>query len=143
MNWMFKKMCPTAALSLVAFTSLLNAADDAQIRNLNNRVTALEQKKGGSGGMINPPARPVVTDGVDIFITGEILVWRAREDNLDYAVQLDQVPTLNGVNSGSGVHFKGKWRPGVRVGIGYNMPHDGWDLNLIWTNFLTKDKKHG
>ncbi len=142
MNWMFKMMGPVA-LSLVAFTGFLHAAEDAHLRNLDNRVTALEEKKGGSGGMINPPARPVVTDGVDIFFTGEILVWRARQDNMDYAVQLDQVPTLNGINSGNGVHFRGKWRPGIRLGIGYNMPHDGWDLNLTWTNFLSKDKKHG
>ena len=92
--------------------------------------------------MINPPARPIVKDGVDIFITGEVLIWRAREDNLDYAVQMNNTPALNGVNSGNGVHFRGKWEPGFRVGIGYNMPHDGWDLTLMWTNFQSKDKKH-
>ena len=36
MDWIFKKMGPAAALSLVAFTSFLNAADDAQVRNLEN-----------------------------------------------------------------------------------------------------------
>ncbi len=141
MDWIFKKMGPAAALSLVAFTSILNAADDAQMRNLDNRVTALEQRKTGTGGMINPPARPVV-QGVDLFVTGEVLVWRAREDNLDYAVSMDQTPTINGQESGNGVHFRGKWRAGSRVGIGYNLPHDGWDLNAIWTHFQSKDKKH-
>lgn len=140
MDWIFKKMGPAAALSLVAFTSIVNAADDSQMRNLENRVNALEQKKGGNGGMINPPARPVVKDGVDLFVTGEVLIWKATADDLDYAVQLDQVPTFSNAKSGEGVHFKGKWNVGFRVGIGYNMPHDGWDLNLAWTRFNSHSK---
>jgi hypothetical protein len=142
MDWIFKKMGPAAALSLVAFTSILNAADDAQMRNLENRVTALEQRKTGNGGMINPPARPIVQNGVDIFVFGEVLVWRAREDNLTYAVSMDQTPVINHQESGHGVHFRGKWEPGFRIGIGYNMPHDGWDLTATWTSFKSKDKKH-
>ena len=129
-----KKMGLAAAVSLVAFTGILNAADDAQMRNLENRVNALEQRKGASG-MINPPARPVVKEGVDMFVTGELLVWKATQDDMAYAVQLDQNPTINGFNSGKVKNWRGKWAAGFRVGLGYNMAHDGWDIDAYWTHF--------
>ncbi len=135
------RMITPAALSLIAFTGMLNANTKAHMRNLDDRISALEQKAELSGDEINPSARPVV-ENVDIFVLGEVLVWKAREDNLTYAVNMDQVPTINGVESGDGVHFRGKWEPGFRVGIGYNSRHDGWDLTLLWTHFQSKDKKH-
>jgi len=136
MNWNFKKMGPAAAASLVAFTAVLNAADDSQMRNLENRVSALEQKK-GAGGMINPPARPVVKNGADVFFTAELLVLKAREDDLAYAISMDAAPVANGPNSGSAVHWTGKWAAGVRLGLGYNMGHDGWDAGFYWTHYNT------
>ncbi|MBI2742738.1 MAG: hypothetical protein HYX48_02335 [Chlamydiales bacterium] len=140
MDWIFKKMGPAAALSLTAFTSIANAATDSQMRNLENRVNALEQKKGGNGGMINPPARPVVKDGIDLFVMGEVLIWKAREDNLNFATQLDAVPAANGATSGSAVNFKSKWNVGFRVGVGYNMAHDGWDVALNWARSNSHNK---
>jgi hypothetical protein len=139
MESILKKMGPAAALSLVAFTGVLNAADDAQMRNMENRISALEQKK-GANGMINPPARPVVKDGVDLFITGEVLVWKAHQDDMAYAVELDATPVNNGFNEGRAKHWSGKWAAGFRLGLGYNMPHDGWDLNLMWTRFYTSHR---
>lgn len=136
MESILKKMGPAAALSLVAFTGVLNAADDAQMRNLENRVSALEQRK-GSNGMVNPPARPVIKEGVDIFVFGEVLAWKASQDDMTYAVELNQTaaPTSNQVTDGNGRHWKGKWGAGFRVGLGYNMTHDGWDTVLTWTHF--------
>ncbi|MFI5335032.1 MAG: Lpg1974 family pore-forming outer membrane protein, partial [Chlamydiales bacterium] len=139
MESILKKMGPAAALSLVAFTGVLNAAEDAQMRNLENRISALEQKKGASG-MVNPPARPVVKDGVDIFFAGEVLVWRATQDDMAYAVELDQAQAVNGFNSGETQHWRGKWAAGFRLALGYNMKHDGWDLDLVWARFNSKGK---
>ncbi len=95
MQWNLKKMLPLAATSLVAFTSIVNAegnnngngnynsqngngngnGNNAQMRNLENRVNALEQRR-GSSGMINPPGRPQVRDGADIFIFAD---WASLE----------------------------------------------------------------
>ncbi len=139
MESIFKKMGPAAALSLVAFTGVLNAADDAQVRNLENRVSALEQKK-GANGMINPPARPVVKDGVDIFISGEVLAWFATQDDMAYAVELSATPAENNFNEGNVRHWKGKWNAGFRLGLGYNMAHDGWDTDLYWTHYSSRGR---
>ncbi len=132
MMWNRKKLWPAAAAALVVLTSFLNAADDTQMRNLENRVSALEQRK-GSSGMINPPARPVVKDGVDLFLQGDVILWQASESGLGYAVTNNNSTTY--VNGGSirNPHFQWDW--GFKVGAGYNIPHDGWDLFLDWTRF--------
>lgn len=131
MDCKLKKVWPALALSLVAFTSLANAVDDMQMRNIENRVSALEQRR-GANGMINPPARPVVKDGVDLWLQAEALYMHATEDGLDFAIENDATSTFQ---HGHIKNAKYDWSWGFRVGAGYNMPHDGWDLFLNWTWF--------
>jgi hypothetical protein len=130
-----KKMWPTAAASLVAFTSLLNA-DDAQMQSLETRVTALEQRK-GANGVINPAANPRTNDGVGLFFTGEALYWKAHENGLEYAIEAEDGSTGFPVE-GEFRHPKTRYDWGFRLGVGYTLPHDGWDLNLTWTRFRSK-----
>jgi hypothetical protein len=106
---------------------------DAQVRNLENRVSALEQRKGASG-MINPSGRPEVKDGADVFVTADLLVWQAHENGLGYVVKANG-PNLTKSHTRE-PHFN--WDPGFRVGFGINTPHDGWDLYANWTYFHTK-----
>jgi hypothetical protein len=140
MHWNRKNFWSAAAASLVAVTSMLNAADDTQMRNLENRVSALEQRK-GSNGMINPPARPVVKDGVDLFLQGDVLLWQASESGLEYAIKNNNGTEY--VNNGRILkpHFEWDW--GFKLAAGYNMPHDGWDLFLQWTRFYTDNDSNG
>ena len=129
-----------AATSFVAFANCAYANNDsATVRNLENRVTALEQRK-GAGGMINPQGRPQVRDGADLFVFADLLYWNAHENGLDIAVE----------NDGSGANLSdsmvksihGKWNVGFRAGVGYNLPHDGWDLRLTWLRFTDNGRKN-
>lgn len=139
MQWNLKKMWPALATSAVAFTSLVDAStnDNAQMRNLENRVTALEQRK-GAGGVINPPARPQVRGGADLFVYGDLLVWNAHQNGMPVGVRSNSSTSLAKSDIES-VH--GKWKPGFRAGIGYNTPHDGWDLSLTWLRYYTTGTK--
>ena len=136
MQWNTNRMWQTAAASLVAMTGCLNADyDNAQMRNLENRVNALEQKK-GANGMINPNGRPEVRDGADLFITADVLLWQAHEGGLGYYIkshekQFNADAPLHHTNI-KNPHFHHDW--GFRIGAGYNMPHDGWDLYAAWTH---------
>lgn len=131
-----KKMWPAlAALSTLA--SVTCSADDMQMRNLENRVSALEQRR-GSNGMINPPARPVVRDGVDLWVQAEALFMHATEDGLAYAIKTTStLPVVDGHVK----NVKYDWSWGFRAGIGYNLPHDGWDTLLNWTWFQAHESK--
>lgn len=127
------------ATSFVAMTPFSHAGNDnAQMRNLENRVTALEQRKGASG-MINPQGRPQIRDGADLFVYGDLLVWNAHENGLQLAVKNTGVATNIADSEVKNIH--GKWNPGFRVGIGYNTPHDGWDLRLTWLRFTDNGHK--
>jgi len=132
MSKTLKKMWPGLAISLLAFTSSVSGADDMQMRNLENRVSALEQRR-GSNGMINPPAHPVVKDGVDLWAQVEALYMKPTEDGLYYA----QKSNSGGLAYGQTQNAHYSWDWGSRVGIGFNGPHDGWDIIGTWTWFQT------
>jgi hypothetical protein len=149
-----KKFHSIALCSLLAITSAaLYAADEskpkedqaltyenAQLKNLENRVTALEEKK-SRREIINPTGRPHIKDGVDWFLTADFLYWKATETGLPYAMHSENTTTF--MNDGAGGptpknrvdNPSFKWRPGARAGVGYNMAHDEWDLYFCWTWF--------
>lgn len=135
MNHNFSKHFLAATASLVAFTSLSFAdTDNAQMRNLENRVSALEQKR-GSTGMINPPARPQIKNGADLFLTGDLLYWQAHEDGLPVYIMNEGINT--DLSDAEAKEFDWDWNFGCRVGLGYNTCHDGWDLSATWLHFNT------
>ncbi|MBS0648245.1 MAG: hypothetical protein JSS10_03360 [Verrucomicrobia bacterium] len=85
-----------------------------------------------------------VQGGANLFMTADFLYWTAREKGLAYAIKdgFRGVSTVPGFLSESspGHHAKVKeightWNPGWRVGLGYNTPHDKWDLYLNWTHY--------
>lgn len=140
MKWNVKTAMPFAATSLIALTNSIYAnGEGAQIRNLENRVTALEQRKGASG-MINPQGRPQVRNGADLFVTGDLIYWNAHENGLQVAVESESSTNLDDAEVKT-VH--GKWNFGFRVGVGYNTPHDGWDIRLTWLRFTDNGRKSG
>lgn len=135
MDWNLKKMWPAAAASLVAFTSILNAADDAQVRNLENRVCTLEKTR-DCGCMVNPPGRPEVKCGYNVFVEADLLWWSAYQTGLEYVVETKTDPGFPvSINNGDAHSQSNTYDWGFRFGVGYNMPHDGWDLYGNWTFF--------
>ena len=136
---MIQKITCAIAASLIAFTSYVSADTDAEIMALKQRVKVLEQKKEGSN-RVTPPARPDVKDGADLFLTADALFWRAEEDGLEFAERTFQ-GTGSNFTDGKVLNPDFDWKWGFRVGIGYNTPHDGWDLYLNWVRFTTHSHK--
>ena len=136
MRGKLKKMAPAAIASLVAMTSYLNAADSnsAQMRNLENRVHALENKK-NANGMINPPARPLVNNGCGFgfSVEADVLLWQAHENNLGFVIESKPAASLltGGESTVKRPNFEWNW--GFRAGIDFDLPHDNWDIDLTWT----------
>ena len=127
----------------IASTGMLAepAATSEQNSNTQNEVqnqTVPQDQNRSNIKTFNSALRPVVNDGLNIYIEGEALIWQAEEDNLTYI--------YTGNNSGGQtnrdlqtVDFNWDW--GFRVGMGYNAPRDGWDINLYWTHI--QNKAHG
>ncbi len=134
-----KYLLPTTA-SLVAFTSISFAdVENAQMRNLENRVSSLEQRRGATG-VINPPAYPQIKNGADLFVTGDLLYWQAHEDGLPLFVKNDNFNTNLNHSTAEGLRWD--WNFGWRFALGYNTGHDGWDISATWLHFNTEANKH-
>ena len=108
----------------------------------SNAFVAAHQQNGQNGQddgykmptrEITPEALPKVTHGVDPFITGEFIYWKAYEDGLDYATT-GIAPATTSVSSRGNVKNPGsEWEPGFKLGLGLKFRHDGWDLYANWT----------
>ncbi len=142
MKFFLKYAQSTFAISCAALTSTLLAdTDSAQMRHLENRVTALEQRKGASG-VINPAGRPQVREGSDLFITGDVLLWQAHEDGLPLFIENKSNGAAINLAQSQVKNFDWSWDWGFRVGAGYNMMHDGWDIYLNWLRVYGRAHEH-
>lgn len=132
----------SSLLALACGNHLQADTTEAQMRSLDSRVSALEQKK-NAGAMVNPSGRPQVRDGANLFFLADLLVWQAHENGLEYAVKTDaSEPVASALNHSSTQNMHFDWNCGFRVGLGWNTPHDGWDLLVNWTWFQTKGSRN-
>lgn len=78
---------------------------------------------------ITPNAGPRIAKDWNVFLTADFIYWTVRQDGMFYAI------------SGSGVDATGgsvqdldwSWDPGFKAGLGFNLPHDGWDIFAEYT----------
>lgn len=71
-----------------------------------------------------------------VYVTGEFLYWEAKQDELEYAAAVD----LNLSQTLAQIQFKifeldFKYKPAFRIGLGGDLPWNGWDIYLNWTHF--------
>lgn len=77
------------------------------------------------------------------FFTADYLYWKIDEDKLGYAVHASNLPTddtLPQIEKLKEQEFK--WTSGFRVGAGYNIPYDSWNLFLNWTHLHIQTTSH-
>jgi hypothetical protein len=109
--------------------------------SFNERLTAAEQQL-KTCPFYNPSARAQVAKGYNLFLTGDFLYWKATENGLTYAVSSN-----NPDGTLSTTHLKlfephFRYDYGFKVGAGFNIGHDAWDLYANWTHFYTGAHAH-
>ena len=91
---------------------------------------------------ITPSAGPRVADGIDFFITGSYIYWKTSTGNQDLLISGTEETLTSGipattVSSGVSRHTDSTlsydWYSGFKVGAGFNLPHDAWDLAAEYT----------
>jgi len=127
----------TFFLSLSVLSFAFGAQDSAQIRNLENRVSALEQRKGGAG-VIRPSAGANLDDDVGISLDAELLIWKAHQTGMNFAQGV-----VGNFDSSGSPYLKPNFcfDPGVRLDFGVRPSHDDWQMDAVWTFFYNKAKK--
>lgn len=97
----------------------------------------------------NAPVSPV-TCGGDLVFTIAGFYWKAEQDGLEYAIDTsvvgsDGVTANRGLNNLIQSRYETpdfSWDFGLRIGLGYNTPCDGWDIGAIWTYFQNGASSH-
>ncbi len=149
----FKKLWPYAAMSMVAVTTLLSADRQGKYEKKQMHCDRIGPCGPEMGMGVNPSARPFTDDACccdagEFSITVAGFYWQATEDGLEYAVNDSVItPTLGAAGAPTNTaaianiidaSFRSpefKWKPGFKIGAGYNTTHDGWDLELTYTHF--------
>lgn len=90
---------------------------------------------------VTPNAGPRVNNGADLFITADFTWWTAHEDGLVFTMIEEDAVIGQQVPETTVPVPDFKWKPGFKVGAGYNFCHDGWDVYLEYTWFRSSDNK--
>lgn len=131
---------PAIALSLVAFTTGLSAA-------ANKKEACPAKGLEGPSQVINPSVRPFTSDGCccdgnEFSFTVAALIWEARQEGLEFGILSKNSNPASGLSVYPGnlieAEFKNpdyKWKGGLKIGLGYDCQHDGWDVEALWTTY--------
>ncbi|NGX51219.1 MAG: hypothetical protein K1060chlam2_01081, partial [Chlamydiae bacterium] len=136
-----KQILPIAGLmSIFLFTSAF--ADNGQ------QKSTMQQSKSGQGTYqrgtyreITPEAGPRVTRGAEVFITADFIWWKTVQEGSSYATSGFQnfARTNRDAPRGKVAEVGEDWSPGFKIGLGYHLPHDGWDLYAEYTWLHAED----
>jgi len=136
-------LCISAASSSIAYESL-----DERLETLEKEMREISaQTPQERLGIDFASARPEV-EGQKAFISFDILYWHPKVGGTDYAYSAQiQSRTVTVPGAGSTVvllparkgevkHNDLDWEWGFKVGLGCNVPHDGWDIygQYTWYN---------
>lgn len=133
MNMKIRKLLPILAIACGFFTPL-----SADVTQNSDQMIHRSSSDEMHFREITPNAGPRVTNGIDVFITGDFIYWTARQDGLGYArsgvSDFDTALTFGNASPGGTITPNFKFSPGFKAGIGLNLGHDGWDtyLNYTW-----------
>ena len=116
-----------AIASLVASSTAFAGMDmDSRVTQLENQMQQVRTETAmGTYGAQTATARPEV-DGRGWFLTLDVLYWHAKVGGTEFAYS-DNDPSANLPIRGRTKDIDFEWDWGVRVGLGYNFAHDGWD----------------
>ncbi|MBY0529798.1 MAG: hypothetical protein K2P51_06365 [Rhabdochlamydiaceae bacterium] len=104
---------------------------------LSSLCTAAEPESQYIG--YNPPSRPLAKEGYNLWVRSDALYWRATLDNLIYAyTNHNPSDTINRTVKS----IQPSWDWGFRLGAGYAIPRDNWDLAFYWTHQSGSAKSH-
>lgn len=124
------------ATSVCLMSSTVFAASSADAANSQSKQVVNPSEQWGG----QAPYR--ISERNGFFLEAEALVWQMRT-SISYT-SVVKPATVNGL-SGKQLSFKNAspdWDWGFRLGLGYVMPHDDWELSLDWTRVEMSGSGH-
>jgi len=128
MAYSLKKMWTAMAVTLLASTSFVGAHYDNNMYDGNCCPPSCCDNNNCCG---------------DFWVEADALWFKADEDGLNYGSRITTtaIPgsTTHDIRTRS---VDPKWEAGFRIGVGYNLPCDCWDIAVYWTRFHHKNSRH-
>ncbi|MBS0626575.1 MAG: hypothetical protein JSS32_11045 [Verrucomicrobia bacterium] len=74
----------------------------------------------------------------DFYVHADGLAFQAKQEGMEYGIINGSGSTSNGISNGtvlgfSNDHHDWDYNPGVRIGIGFYLDHDAWNVDFAWT----------
>ena len=74
----------------------------------------------------------------DFYVHVDGLAFQAKQDGMEFAIENGNGASTTGIANGqvlgfSSNHHDWSFNPGVRVGIGFYLEHDAWNVDFAWT----------
>lgn len=128
-------------LSLFLATSTVLADRSDLLQTFDERLTTLEAQV-QQAPTYSSSGRAETVHGLNLFLIAEYLYLQPQETGLAFGIQSND-PTFSSAQE----HLKYKnlnfdYDSGYRGVIGYNIPHDAWDLYLYWMHYNTSVHGH-
>lgn len=124
-------------------SSFIFCEEEGRIRNLENRITCLENTQMNYCCMINPPARPFNPDCWGFYINIDPLIWQARVNGTGVAIETKgDIDFFNSIAQSRVKNLNYDWDWGFRLGVGLNLNHDAWDVLVQWTRWSTEARRN-
>lgn len=92
--------------------------------------------------VITTPTNPVVRCQANFFFSTEYLLMTATEGGLSYARDNFPLQSFSDQQNRECYEVNFDWNSGFRLGIGYNMGHDRWDTQVLWTWMRNQGNGH-
>lgn len=146
-NYLLLSFLPLAAAAASESSIITNRPNEYSAPNTQQRPTyytnelreaCLEECEEEPEAMCMVPSssRMQICDGLNLVFMGDFLYLKAKEDNLEYALQsATPMQDLVTLTHGNIHRINTEYRPGFRVGLGLLIPHDDWDAYFTWTQF--------
>jgi len=112
------------------FAATINAEGEVKTFDQGMIVDDTQLSKGYAA-----PARIAVQGSWDVFLQGEFLYWQVNSDSLTYALNT-LYDDAGDVIDAELLSPSAKWRPGVRVSLGFTLGHDNWMLIADWYHII-------
>lgn len=106
-------------------------------KQLENCLKIFEQTQ-DANGRINPAARPLIRNGWNFQVSANALFWKVQEDAFTYVIESSSDQDLGQ----STTLVKQKYNWGFRVGLGWTLPHDNWDIAANWTHLISNNDRN-
>lgn len=123
------------ACSLFICAGNLLSADELLI-SYNQSSSQTQETAKKAWPIFDPNA---LKNSCDLWLDGEVLYWKSNVGSFDYGTESE---SSTAIKDGHVKHPHFNWDWGFRLGLGYKMPHDKWDIFVNYTYVLGRAHGH-